>query len=398
VAPSLLAADSATPRADGRYGDAVRDTEAPSFWPRAWGVYVGGAAVHVWTRAEAAGLHPAGIEAAFPIVVPPQTWPWIVPEDEVMVDLVREAEAWGVARGGPLIIDLEQWQAERMGSQLPSVLDLFGGVARAAGFTPVAYGGASVVAAAGSVGVGRFLARWARAAGSPPPERPELPAGLFGWQYAGNVPDPFGAIDLDLLALPAVLMATDFSVASGLVTISKEGDVAPVLTPRKPAAPAPEPVAEALEPTPEEIAATVPAAPPEAPAAAAVPDGVPVGQTPAEADALAGVTTEPAAETPTETDRNFVQLLAVGDGEAYADVCAVGDGYYALTYGGRVEAVRLIHYGEPGPRVGTTVAIAATPSGRGYYVLTAQGRVYHYGDAGTAKAAETEGGSEDART
>jgi hypothetical protein len=365
VVLSLLAADSATPRDCGKYGDAVRDTEAPSFWARAWGVYVGGAAVYVWSRAEVAALHPAGVAGAFPIVVPPQTWPWIVPEQEVMVDLVREAEAWGVPRGAPLIIDLEQWQAERMGSQLPSVLDLFGGVARAAAFEPVAYGGLEVAAAAGSVGVGRFLARWARPAGSPAPPRPKLPPGLFGWQYAGNVPDPHGAVDLDLLALPARLMATDFSVASGLVTISEEGDVSPVLIPPKKPAPSPAPVAEP--------------------------------------DPLAGVTNEPApvdeptAEQIAEAEpapANFVQLLAVRDGEAYADIAASGDSYYALTYGGRVEAVRLPHYGEPGPNVGTCSAIAATPSGHGYYVLTASGRVYHYGDAGTVHAAGPEAGSD----
>jgi len=64
----------------------------------------------------------------------------------------------------------------------------------------------------------------------------------------------------------------------------------------------------------------------------------------------------------------------------------VGDGYYALTGGGHVVAVRAPHLGEPG--IGACAAIGVTPSGAGYYVLTGSGHVYHYGDAGTKAAAD----------
>ncbi|MGA3023075.1 MAG: hypothetical protein ABSE66_09840 [Thermoplasmata archaeon] len=369
VVASVLAGDSGTPRPGG-YGFQV--VEPDGRWVRfaAYGVYVGGPGCeHVWERGEVAALHAEGVEAAFPIVVPPQTWPWMMPEDEVLIDLVREAEAWPVPQGSPLILDLEQWQATRMGSQLSNVIALFAGAARAARFEPVIYGGATTIAAAGVVG--RFLARWARPAGSPPPPAGELPPGLFAWQYAGNVAAKAGAVDLDLLAVPVVLMATDFSVASGLVIVNEGGTVTPVLSRQAPGAKVPairpegQPVPEPAEPTPEEITAAETVAPPAAsatPPPLATPAAGPVG-------------------APVE----YVQLPE-GGAASYVDIAVVGDGYYALTGGGHVVAVRAPHLGEP--NCAPCVAIGVTPSGLGYYVLTDRGEVFHYGDAGTKAAAD----------
>jgi hypothetical protein len=375
VVRCVLAGDSKTPR-PAAYRHLILEPDGSRHSFTAWLLYVGGAAVHVWARDEAAALHEAGIEAAVPIVVPPQTWPWTMPEDEVMVDLVREAEAWGVPRGSPLVLDVEEWQAERMGSQLPNVLGLFRGAAGAAHFVPVAYGGDAVLAAAGNIA--RLLARWAYASGSPPPPAPVLPAGLFGWQYAGNVPLPGGETDLDLLAVPAVLMATDFSNPTGLVTISEEGQVSPVLIPKRPAAKAPEPEPATAAPDLDAIAATLP---PEAGARIA-PTATTAGPTP-EAAPAQPATVEP--DEPKASHLGAVQLTDIVGGQ-FVDIATVGDGYLALTAGGEIVAVRVPHLGEPG--VGGCAAIAATPSGKGYFVLTDDGLVYHYGDAGEAKAAD----------
>lgn len=344
MAPSVLAADSGTPQPDAYHSSLL-----------AWGIFVAGAAEHVWTRAEAAALHEAGIEAALPIVVPPQSWPWLISELEVMVELVRQAEAWGVPRGCPLVLDVEEKWAERMGSQLPNVLGLFAGVGRAAAFFPVVYGSARTLGVAR--GVGRFLAAWSREPGSAPPPRLELPAGLFAWQYAGNAPYLGAVIDLDLIAVPTTLMATDFAVPSGLVTVNEEGVVMPVLTrPKTTIAPPAEP--EAVAPTAEEIAEveTPAVEPPAAPVPYADAVAIPLHE-----DGTSGIVDE------------------------YSDVAAVGDGYLAVTRRGRVVAVRVPHLGEPG--VDGCIAITPTPSGAGYYVLTEGGLLFHYGDAGT-KAAE----------
>jgi hypothetical protein len=368
VAPSVLAADSGTPQPDAYHSSLL-----------AWGIFVAGAAEHVWTRAEAAALHEAGIEAALPIVVPPQSWPWLISELEVMVELVRQAEAWGVPRGCPLVLDVEEKWAERMGSQLPNVLGLFAGVGRAAAFFPVVYGSARTLGVAR--GVGRFLAAWSREPGSAPPPMPELPAGLFAWQYAGNAPYLGAVIDLDLIAVPTTLMATDFAVPSGLVTVNEEGVVMPVLTrPKTTIAPPAEP--EAVAPTAEEIAevetpAVEPPAEPEAVAPTA--EEIAEVETPAVEPPAAPVPYADAVALPLHEDGTF------GIVDEYSDVAAVGDGYLAVTRRGRVVAVRVPHLGEPG--VDGCIAITPTPSGAGYYVLTEGGLLFHYGDAGT-KAAE----------
>jgi len=375
VPPIVLAADSATPRAGG-YGAGVIEVDGRHSPFRAWGVYVAGSAVHVWTRAEYAGLHVEGVEAAWPIVVPPQSWPWIMPEDVVAVDLVREAEAWGVPHGAPLALDIEEKWAERMGSQLGNVIALFSGAARAARFTPVIYGSERTLASAGMAG--RWLAAWLREPGSAAPPTPKLEAPLFAWQYAGNVAAPAGEIDLNVLAVPAVLMSTDFSVPSGLVTISEEGQVTPVLGLTK------HPTA-AEEAKPVEAPSTTPAAKPE-------PESVAAATSPAGPDAPAETAADKSAG-PVGAPTDYVRLF-LGGGDEFVDVATVGTGYYALTRLGRVEAVRLPHHGEPG--VDGCVAIAATPSGAGYFVLTEDGRIFHYGDAGATAAADVRGAPADA--
>jgi hypothetical protein len=121
-----------------------------------------------------------------------------------------------------------------------------------------------------------------------------------------------------------------------------------------------QPVPEPAEPTPEEITAAETVAPPAAsatPPPLATPAAGPVG-------------------APVE----YVQLPE-GGAASYVDIAVVGDGYYALTGGGHVVAVRAPHLGEP--NCAPCVAIGVTPSGLGYYVLTDRGEVFHYGDAGT---------------
>lgn len=235
--PTIHAADSAEPR------PALYDPERF----RAWLVYIAGDTPHVWSRAEVAALHAHGIDGFAGIVVPPQSWPWALGEEDVLLSLVREAEAWGYAKGAPLIFDVEEWQAARMGSQLPNVLGLFRGYAIAAGYEPIVYGSWRTIASRPQGNLEGLLAEWPAGPGNVPADVPELAPGLFGHQYAGGVQG--GRIDLSVLAAPVTLAATNFAVRSGLVYIDDAGHSFPVM--EDPTVPLPTDHTPETEATPE---------------------------------------------------------------------------------------------------------------------------------------------------
>lgn len=354
----------------------------------AWGVYVAGSAVHIWTRAEVAELHTHGIEGAVPIVVPPQSWPWIMPEESVITDLVREAEAWGVPKGAPLVLDVEEWQAERMGSQLPSVLGLWRGIAEAAGYLPGAYGSYRTLASrpAGGPLLG-FLAEWPAGEGKLPSLIHDIPPGYFAWQYAGGVEE--GRLDLDLIALPATLMATDFTVRDGLVYFPA-GSAGPTV----PEAPVPLPAdhlstAQSADPgvdtgVAEELHPAAEADPTAAEVVAAERVGAELGD-PLETEVPESA--EPVSPSDNTATHEPVAVVPSGDVVAIAANPAVPTGYYVLTATGRVESVRCPHYGDVGGRVLDAVALAVTSTGAGYWIACKSGAVYPYGDAGHAATA-----------
>jgi hypothetical protein len=170
-----------------------------------WGIYVAGAAAYIWTRAEAAALEVHGV---LPIAVPPQSWPW--PRGAAtLVDLVAEARAWGIPHLSPLVLDIEEGQAEEMGSRN---LAAVGAQWVSACETPVdcgmpttlpwVYGSAHTLAQMPPA-VRRWLALWPE----PTPAAPAPPAGYAAWQYAGDVHGAVGLVDLDTFA-PGYRFAT----------------------------------------------------------------------------------------------------------------------------------------------------------------------------------------------
>ena len=102
----LRGADSAYPQPDLYEGHSI------------WGVYIGGDTPHVWTHAEVAALGTGGVRGVLPIVVPPQKEEWWAENDGygTLEALVRAAVAWGLPRWSPLVLDVEEAQAEKIGS------------------------------------------------------------------------------------------------------------------------------------------------------------------------------------------------------------------------------------------------------------------------------------------
>jgi hypothetical protein len=172
----LLGGDSATPK--------------PTQGRKVWGVYVAGAAFHIWTKAEVAELAHQGVEGVMPIVVPPQgenKW-WLENYGYATLEgLVREAIAWGLPKGAPICLDVEEYQSAQM-SQPSDVLHAWAVACTTHGMRNWVYGSKSFLLN-DRWGL-RWLAEWPNVT----PTNPVLPAGFQGWQYKGNT----NGIDLDI--------------------------------------------------------------------------------------------------------------------------------------------------------------------------------------------------------
>ncbi len=208
----LLGADSAFPQ--------PTEYKAGRQW---WGVYAAGNTPHVWTPGEVRALDAAGIKGCLPIVVPPQSWPWVGiadgedGEETVLRELIAEAQAWGVKQGEPLCLDVEESFAELVGTNMASLLSTwYMLVGEGAHFIPWVYGSSA------TVGEARNCNKWVAYWPEKVPKDPTVPAGFKAWQYAGRCFDD--KIDLDVVEGPVVFAST---AGTGPITLGLEDPPAP---------------------------------------------------------------------------------------------------------------------------------------------------------------------------
>ena len=235
----LTGADSAVPQPDLYRGHTI------------WGVYIAGDTPHVWTHAEVAALAAHGVRGVLPIAVPPQKESWWV-EDKgygtnegygTLEGLVRAAAVWGLPHGSPLVLDVEEAQAEKIGSNTCHAWAIACGVHH---YIPWIYSSAGLLAR--DHWCRHWLAKWYGEAGEDHEAPPALLLNDVGWQYAGNVEN--GRIDRDIFAAGQTYLTPQLKVE---VIMSVNAGEAAFGTPVPPDAPA-EPAAP-VEPTAEEIAA-----------------------------------------------------------------------------------------------------------------------------------------------
>jgi hypothetical protein len=171
---SLPGGDSATPKPPEYAGNKV------------WGVYVAGATFHIWTHAEVAELSRHGVEGVMPIIVPPQDRAWWLEGESgypVLESLVREANAWGVPKGAPLCLDIEEHQFEQMPNP-GAVCHAWAIASRGHGYRTWTYGSRTFLLN-DHYGF-RWVAEW--------DNDPTIPQGFNAHQYADR---PGDGIDLD---------------------------------------------------------------------------------------------------------------------------------------------------------------------------------------------------------
>lgn len=167
--PTLAGADSATPKPNRVAGKKI------------WGVYVAGATFHIWSKQEVAGLAQHGIVGVLPIVVPSQTgnW-WLTNHGYAELELlVRETKTWGVPKGSPLCLDIEEHQSSQMNAA-GEVGHAWAAACRTHDLIPWAYGSRAFLDK--DLFNNRWLAEWPNVV----PVDPDPPAGYRGWQYHGN--------------------------------------------------------------------------------------------------------------------------------------------------------------------------------------------------------------------
>ena len=187
---TLPGADSASPKPPSYAGRKV------------WGVYVAGATFHVWTHAEVEELAKFGVEGVMPIVVPPQDREWWLEGEygyPVLEQLVREAKSWGVPKGAPLCLDVEEFQSAKI-VNANEVCHAWAIASRGHGFRTWTYG-AKEFLQNDRYGF-RWLAEWPEVT----PEFPMIPAGFNAWQYAT---DTAHGIDLDVFQAGRDYMTPD---------------------------------------------------------------------------------------------------------------------------------------------------------------------------------------------
>ena len=190
---SLAGGDSASPKVPSYAGRKV------------WGVYVAGSTFRVWTHAEVAELGQHGVEGVMPIVVPPQDSKWWEEGEygyPVLEALVREAKAWGVPKGAPLCLDVEQHQADQM-VNLAEIAHAWAIASRGHGYRTWTYSGLSYL------NMDHYGFRWVADWPTPTPSNPEIPKGFNAWQYAT---DTSHGIDLDVFEAGRDYMTPDLKV------------------------------------------------------------------------------------------------------------------------------------------------------------------------------------------
>jgi len=192
----LTGADSSTPQPAQYKGKKV------------WGVYVGGATPHVWTKEEVAELGAHGVEGVIPIVVPPQDTPWW---DEnfgyaTLEALVREAMAWGLPEGSPLCLDVEEAQAAAIlkNGSAADVMHAWAVATRVHNYRTWTYANRDFLA--NDHWALRWLAEWPEVT----PTEPGLLANYQGWQYRGGV----DGIDLDIFEEGRDYLTPDLKVVN----------------------------------------------------------------------------------------------------------------------------------------------------------------------------------------
>jgi len=195
----LPGGDSATPKPDRYAGHKV------------WGVYVAGATYHVWTKAEVRATAQHGIEGVLPIVVPSQTTDWWLTNHGYaeLEQLAREAVAWGIPKGSPLCLDIEEHQAAKMMAP-GDVAHAWAVACSTHGLIPWCYGPAPFLQQ--DHYTNRWLAYWP----FDTPKNPEVPAGYRGWQYKGNT----NGIDLNVFRTHEIFLSPELKPVTLLGTSS----------------------------------------------------------------------------------------------------------------------------------------------------------------------------------
>ena len=166
-------------------GDSATPKPAQYFGRKVWGAYVAGSTFHVWTHAEVLELRRYGVEGVMPIVVPPQNEAWwdLNSGYAVLEELVRQAKAWGVPKGAPLCLDIEQHQADAMPAK-QDVAHAWAVASRAHGYRTWTYSGRDYLLS--DMYGFRWLADWTG--------DPAIPQGFNACQYIDR---PGDGIDLD---------------------------------------------------------------------------------------------------------------------------------------------------------------------------------------------------------
>ena len=166
-----------------------------------------------WTREEVATC---GARGMLPIKVPSQSDPWWQ-GSTFASELVSEAMAWGVPVGSPLVIDVEENQAEQMTApEIKAWVQTWFDACHRAGLHPWIYSGATLFANTITTICNRWIAQYPDVL----PTRPTVPAGYSGWQYHGD-PNGLSGPDLDVF-MPGVYMRPD---ASGTVLLGIKEEV-----------------------------------------------------------------------------------------------------------------------------------------------------------------------------
>jgi hypothetical protein len=158
-----------------------------------------------------------GIQGVLPIVVPSQTTDWWLDNAGYaeLELLVRQALAWGIPKGSPLCLDIEEHQSEKMNNAV-DVARAWAIACEQRGLRPWAYGSASFLDK--DIYNNRWLAEWPNVT----PVDPDPPKGYRAWQYKGND----NGIDHDVFLANEIFLSPHLKPvkidAGGLVTPAVE--------------------------------------------------------------------------------------------------------------------------------------------------------------------------------
>ncbi len=161
------------------------------------GFYVAGDTGHIWTQAEVKLLHTKlNIPYGVAICVPPQLWPWKAGIVSELNELCIAAKHWGYPKDCPLVLDIErQTTEEQAPNEIGTIIAWWQKWCVDYEYKPIVYGSDNVVTRV-PIYTG-WEARWPKEV----PYHPELPQGLYGWQFAGDWRGVYGStqpIDLDI--------------------------------------------------------------------------------------------------------------------------------------------------------------------------------------------------------